>query len=426
MHRVRLSRRGLIGGAVASVLLTACGVGSSLPRLPVVGRQSVAFWFNSPPQMKAFEAFVARFHQEQDKVELAVRLVPAIDLDLVNALRAGAPPDAVRVSGGSMSWIARSGPDGYAAALDSWDPLIGTYDWIKPTQRGVSRHGKMYAMPVNSGAMCLVYNRDVYRGAGLDPDKPPETVAELMETAIKIARPGAGTWGHYTTTDASLFPALLFVHGGRDVSDEGKVLFSSEEGVSALRWQAELVRRGGAPAAKIDSLNILDGYLAGKVGSMVTTPGNLASVERASFPSGAAQHPRATAQTVPLTFGVIAILAASKAKDAAWEFARYTGLVPRNNVAWTQGYGSLPPRLSYRETESWKAYESAHPLLAPFLEAQKTSDTLYDGPGAALMWLDFSRAIEDGALGNKSPRQALDAAAVVCQGIIDRERSRVS
>src|SRR5207245_2881395 len=70
--------------------------------------------------------------------------------------------------------LSRTSADGHAAALDGWDPKIGTYDWLKPLQETASRGGKMYTMPVNSGAPCLFYNKEVGRGTsaeGEDPDR---------------------------------------------------------------------------------------------------------------------------------------------------------------------------------------------------------------------------------------------------------------
>src|SRR5207237_260833 len=100
------------------------------------------------------------------------------------------------------------------------------------------------------------------------------------------------------------------------------------------------------------------------------------------------------------------------------------GLEATNNLAWTQGFGNLPPRLAHRETASWKSYEKAHPLVAAFVEAQLTSEALYDGPGAAFLWGELSRATEAVTLGTLSPRQALDQAAASGQQILNRERSR--
>jgi sn-glycerol 3-phosphate transport system substrate-binding protein len=48
----------------------------------------------------------------------------------------------------------------------------------------------MYAMPVNSGVQALVYNKDVYQKAGLDPEKPPLTWPDTIAAAKKLKAAG--------------------------------------------------------------------------------------------------------------------------------------------------------------------------------------------------------------------------------------------
>jgi len=84
--------------------------------------------------------------------------------------------------------------------LDDFDPKIGTYDWIPGIKTAVSRDGKMYAMRVNSGVQARLYNKDLYKRAGLDPEKPPETFDELLTVVGKISALGDEIWGHYIPT----------------------------------------------------------------------------------------------------------------------------------------------------------------------------------------------------------------------------------
>src|SRR5215204_3537983 len=102
----------------------------------------------------------------------------------------------------------------------------------------------MYAMPVNRGVQALIYNKDVYQKAGLDPEKPPTTLDQLTEAAGKISAGGGGqVWGHYlltapiSQTGSDYFPTILWAFGGREVSEDGeKVVVDSPEGLAALEW----------------------------------------------------------------------------------------------------------------------------------------------------------------------------------------------
>jgi sn-glycerol 3-phosphate transport system substrate-binding protein len=46
----------------------------------------------------------------------------------------------------------------------------------------------MIGMPCNASTTLLYYNKDAFREAGRDPDKPPRTLAELAEYAGKLVR----------------------------------------------------------------------------------------------------------------------------------------------------------------------------------------------------------------------------------------------
>ena len=138
------------------------------------------FWFNQPFQAEGFNAIIDRFHKSQDRISLKVVMVPQAEIStkLATAIAGGEPPDAARLGGPVLNSLFID--KGHTAALDDWDPTIGTYDWIPAVQRAVTRQGKMYAMPVNSGCMAFLYNKDLYGASGLDPEKPPTTLDQLL------------------------------------------------------------------------------------------------------------------------------------------------------------------------------------------------------------------------------------------------------
>ena len=51
-------------------------------------------------------------------------------------------------------------------------------------------HGRMLSMPFNSSTPVFYYNKDAFKKAGLDPNKPPKTWDEMQETALKVKDAG--------------------------------------------------------------------------------------------------------------------------------------------------------------------------------------------------------------------------------------------
>jgi multiple sugar transport system substrate-binding protein len=56
--------------------------------------------------------------------------------------------------------------------------------------------GKVYGLPSQNYSMGLVYNRQLFTKAGLDPDKPPKTWAEVRDAAKKLSALGDGVVGY--------------------------------------------------------------------------------------------------------------------------------------------------------------------------------------------------------------------------------------
>jgi len=57
--------------------------------------------------------------------------------------------------------------------------------------------GKMLSMPFNSSTVVFYYNKDAFKKAGLDPNSPPKTWADVEKAAEKLK--GAGMPGAFTT-----------------------------------------------------------------------------------------------------------------------------------------------------------------------------------------------------------------------------------
>jgi sn-glycerol 3-phosphate transport system substrate-binding protein len=61
-----------------------------------------------------------------------------------------------------------------------------------------STDGKLVSMPFNSSTVVFYYNKDAFKKAGLDPEKPPKTWKELAEDGVKLK--AAGQECGYTTS----------------------------------------------------------------------------------------------------------------------------------------------------------------------------------------------------------------------------------
>lgn len=422
----RLTRRGLMQATAGSAALGAMAGWASLAHAQ---QMKGTFWFNQAFQMDNFQKVVDRFRTMQDKADLDFVLVPQaqIGTKLATAVAGGEIPSAARLGGPELNSLFIDG--GQAVALDDLDPQISSYDWIPAIRESVTRDGKMYAMPVNSGALCFIYNRDLYAAKGLDPDKPPQTLEELAEVAGEISDPDTQTWGHYllTAPDAQSggqwFQHILWAFGAELISEDGKtILLNSPEGVEAMEWYRYMVRdRKCMPVKQVNEAQMLSDFLTGKVGSVFGFPSLLVRVANASFKAQTAARPRGPkSAAVPVGFGSVMVFKNSETWEAGWEFAKFVGLDADNDAFWCVAFGQLPPRYSYRQSPVWQEYQARQPLVQAYLEAQKEGRLTYFGPGASEIANRVGEAIEAVVFGHQTPKEAMDAATTDGQVILDR------
>src|SRR5207244_3139967 len=71
-------------------------------------------------------------------------------------------------------------------------------DFIKPVVGYYTKDRKLYSMPYNSSTPIFYYNKDAFKKAGLDPEKPPKTWPEVEAYAKKIIAAGGAKCGFST------------------------------------------------------------------------------------------------------------------------------------------------------------------------------------------------------------------------------------
>ena len=75
--------------------------------------------------------------------------------------------------------------------------------WYPLPSKLMKHGGRMHAMPGDYMTMVLFYNTEMFKAAGLNPDKPPKTWDEFLQYAKKLTRDTDGDgkvdqWGFGT------------------------------------------------------------------------------------------------------------------------------------------------------------------------------------------------------------------------------------
>ncbi|MBD0272180.1 MAG: extracellular solute-binding protein, partial [Acetobacteraceae bacterium] len=158
------------------------------------GAQSVElqFWHGLPqPLGGQLEAVVAAFNESQNRY----RIVPTYRgsyaetmVAAIAAFRANSAPHLVQmfeVGTGTMMAAGRAVKPTHEL-LSEAGVSVDFGDYL-PAVRGYfqTNDGRQMSMPFNSSTAVMYWNKDAFRRAGLDPEKPPTTWRELEDAARK-------------------------------------------------------------------------------------------------------------------------------------------------------------------------------------------------------------------------------------------------
>ena len=217
-----------------------------------------------------------------------------------------------------------------------------------------SSGGKIYGLPFAISTPVVMYNKDLVRKVGGDPENFPKTWPEIYKLAVKIDALGDKIYGLFyawTITGNWMWQALIFSNCGSILDpSERKVAFNDAVGLKAFQMLEDMVKKG-----KMHDLTQADAYgsmFAGTLGIIVTSVAGLAAVERGvvgKYEVGAALFPEVSPGCGRLpTGGNVALMLTKdpKKQAAAWEFIKFvtsplgqtlqagnTGYMPTNERA---------------------------------------------------------------------------------------------
>jgi multiple sugar transport system substrate-binding protein len=290
---------------------------------------------------------------------------------------------------------------------------------------GKDDRGVQWGLPYAVSTPIFYCNEQAYRDAGLDPGKLPATWPDVVESARALAKgERAGVWYHYDITGNWLFQAMTECAGGRMITPDGKsVAFAEPAGVEALTFWVDLINRHKAKPV-LGWTQAQQSWNAGKIAQLSTTTALLTALSTGvSFPVRATlfpkhpQHPR----RVPAGGNNVYIFAKDPEQQrAAWEFIKYvTGAEGTTLTAQGMGY------LAVRKSPLAKAE-----LMGDFLKKTPNAAVTYRQLDEMVPWYNFpgrggtriyklvQDAIQDAFLQKKTPKMALEEAAMAANRLI--------
>jgi multiple sugar transport system substrate-binding protein len=250
------------------------------------------------------------------------------------------------------------------------------------------RGGKLYGLPYVFSTPTLFYNADIFKAAGLDPERPPRTWADVKAQALQI-KEKTGKSGVYIACVYNDWcaQAVLLSNGGRIMTeDRSKVTFADPAAVEALKMWQELVALGLHP--KLSESEGQELFQAGNMAMYINTSAVQSSLLKSSegkWTLKAAGLPGfGDKPPVPTNSGSgLSIHTTDPIKQrAAWELMKFLTSEYAYTIITTK-IGYLPIRPSIVTDEKYlKGWITTHPQILPNLEQLANLEPSVTYPGA--------------------------------------------
>ncbi|WP_163574219.1 ABC transporter substrate-binding protein [Halomonas faecis] len=303
--------------------------------------------------------------------------------------------------------------------LDSFYPALmenGTLD------------GQTYGIPFQRSTIVLYWNKEAFEAAGLDPDTPPESWAEMAEMAAAVREASDGEqWGVMVPSTGYpywMFQAFAFQNGHRLMSEDGtEVHFNDPAAVEALEYWVSLASEHAAmPDGTIEWGTLRQNFIEESTAMMWHSTGNLTAVKNeADFDLGVAMLPMNVQRGSPTGGGNFYLFkdASEQERRAAMTFIRWM-TAPERAAAWSIETGYMGVSPAAYETEALQDYVEAFPPAAVArdqLEHATAELATYQG-GRVRRALD--NAVQAALTGQMTPQEALAQAQAEADAALRR------
>lgn len=337
-----ITRRAAIGGLAASGLAFAA-LGPRGKKQDTGGRLVLDYWEKwTRHEGDAMVRVVDAFNASQNRIFVRYLVTSDIGQKSLVAIAGGGPPDVIGLYAFNVPPYAESNA---IIPLDELAPRAGlSMDIYAPGVKRVMTYKDRWWATVNTaGSVALYYNRTLFKEAGLNPDRPPATIAELDECHTALVRrssAGALTRAGFLHREPGWWSWIWGYHFGGPIYDEktSRSLADSPETLAAMRWMQTYGRSLGADDIKRfaegfgNYFTPENPFLTGKLGMIVQGPwiANLMQAFKPDLDYGVAPFPMAGKPASPdapvglIDTDVLVIPRGARNPEASMEFIAFT------------------------------------------------------------------------------------------------------
>jgi multiple sugar transport system substrate-binding protein len=150
-------------------------------------------WERSGANAGMVDKLIAMWNEKNPDRKINLTYIPHAEMvaKLAQAIASGDVPDLMGMDLIYAPQFEKAGQ------LEDLTDRISSWPELKTASPGhmtvATWQGHLYGVPLYADVSALFYNKDLFEKAGLDPNKPPTSLAELREYADKITAIGGAT-----------------------------------------------------------------------------------------------------------------------------------------------------------------------------------------------------------------------------------------
>jgi len=305
--------------------------------------------------------------------------------------------------------------------------------WLKSfypslMQNGVTA-GKTWGIPFQRSTIVMYYNKEAFKAAGLDPNKPPATWNDLVSAGKKLTKPDASQWGLMIPSTGYpywMFGALAMQNGQVLMNGEGnKTFFDAKPTVEALQFWRDLgAKHKVMPEGAIEWGTLRKNFVEGKTAIMWHSTGNLTAVKKeAKFDFGVAMLPANKRPGTPTGGGNFYIFKKTtpQEREAAMKLIKFM-TSPERSAQWSIATGYMGVSQASYDHASLKEYVKDFPYAAVARDQLQYATAELATYEAGRVRKSLDDALQAALTGSKSPADALKEAQQSADNLPKRYR----
>lgn len=252
----------LVSATAALLSMTALGAAAETANIWVRSDGS-----NFMPQI--VDAF-NKSHADQIKLDI----IPTGEMvqKYATAVAGGTAPDGLSLD---LIYTPAFASAGQLEDITDWATSLPYFKALSPAHvRTGTYKGRIYGLPFSADSSVLIWNKTLFKKAGLDPDKGPTNWAEIEADAEKVNALGGDIHGFYFSgacggCNIFTFTPLVWASGGDVLSEDGsKATLTDPKLREAIEFYRGMVKKGLVPeGAQTDTgANFFAAFASGTIG----------------------------------------------------------------------------------------------------------------------------------------------------------------